>query len=38
MYFYDAELLRFRAQTQTDPDARRTDIGALHALARHQGT
>ncbi|HZN82793.1 MAG TPA: hypothetical protein VFC01_24415 [Mycobacterium sp.] len=35
--FYDAELLRLRAYTHTDPDARRADVGAALALARRQG-
>ena len=37
MHFYDAELLRLRARTQTDPDARRADISAALDLARRQG-
>ena len=37
MCFYDAELLRLRAHTHTDPDARRADITAALALARRQG-
>jgi class 3 adenylate cyclase/tetratricopeptide (TPR) repeat protein len=37
MCFYDAELLRLRAHTQTDPDARRADVGAAVELARRQG-
>lgn len=37
MHFYDAELLRLRAQTHTDPDRRSADIGAALALARRQG-
>jgi hypothetical protein len=37
MCFYDAELLRLRAHTHTDPDARRADIGAARSLACHQG-
>ena len=37
MCFYDAELLRLRAHTHTDPDARRADIGAALELARRQG-
>ncbi len=37
MHFYDAELLRLRAHTHTDPDARRADIGAALDLARRQG-
>ena len=35
MHFYDAKLLRLRARTHTDPEARRADITA--ALARRQG-
>jgi len=37
MHFYDAELLRLRAYTHTDPAARRADIGAALELARRQG-
>jgi tetratricopeptide (TPR) repeat protein len=37
MCFYDAELLRLRARTHTDPDARQADITAALALARRQG-
>jgi hypothetical protein len=37
MCFYDAELLRLRAATQSDTDARRADIAAAHDLARRQG-
>ena len=37
MCFYDAELLRLRAHTHTDPDARRADISAALELARRQG-
>jgi tetratricopeptide (TPR) repeat protein len=37
MCFYDAELLRLRAHTQTDPDERRADIAAALDLARRQG-
>ena len=37
MHFYDAELLRLRAHTHTDPDARRADIAAALELARRQG-
>ena len=37
MCFYDAELLRVRAPTQVDPDARRADLAAALELARHQG-
>ena len=37
MRFYDAELLRLRAHTHTDPDARRADIAAALDLARRQG-
>ena len=36
MHFYDAELLRLRAHTHTDPD-RRADIAAALDLARRQG-
>ena len=35
--YYDAELLRLRAHTQVDPDARRADIRAALQLARRQG-
>ncbi|WP_239645737.1 adenylate/guanylate cyclase domain-containing protein [Mycobacterium sp. UM_CSW] len=35
--FYDAELLRARAQTHTDADARADDLAAARELARHQG-
>ena len=37
MCFYDAELLRLRAHTHTDPDARQADIAAALELARRQG-
>jgi hypothetical protein len=37
MCFYDAELLRLRAHTNADPDARRADIAAALELARRQG-
>jgi len=37
MCFYDAELLRLRAPTHADPDARQADIGAALELARSQG-
>ena len=37
MRFYDAELLRLRAQTQDDPDTRQADITAAVELARRQG-
>ena len=37
MCFYDAELLRLRAHTHTDLDARQADISAALALARRQG-
>jgi class 3 adenylate cyclase len=37
MHFWDAELLRLRAHTHTDPDARQADITAALALARSQG-
>lgn len=35
--YYDAELLRVRAQTLTDPDARAAGFGAALDLARRQG-
>jgi hypothetical protein len=35
--FYDAELLRLRAHTLTDPDARAAGFGAAVDLARRQG-
>ena len=37
MCFYDAELLRLRAQTHDDPAARQADINAALQLARRQG-
>jgi tetratricopeptide (TPR) repeat protein len=37
MHFYDAELLRLRAQTLTDPQERRNALAAALAFARHQG-
>ena len=37
MHFYDAEPLRLRAHTHTDPDARQADIAAARELARRQG-
>jgi hypothetical protein len=37
MCFYDAELLRLRAHTHTDPDARQAALGAALELARSQG-
>ena len=37
MCFYDAELLRLRAHTLNDPDARATGFGAAVDLARRQG-
>jgi class 3 adenylate cyclase/tetratricopeptide (TPR) repeat protein len=37
MSFYDAELLRLRAHTQTESAARRADIDAAIDLARRQG-
>ena len=37
MCFYDAELLRLRAHTHIDPDARRADIAAALELARRPG-
>jgi class 3 adenylate cyclase/tetratricopeptide (TPR) repeat protein len=36
MHVYDAELLRLRAHTHTDPAARQADLGAALKLARHQ--
>jgi hypothetical protein len=36
MCFYDAELLRLRAQTHDDPVARQADINAAFKLARRQ--
>ena len=37
MCFYDAELLRLRAHTSTDLDARRADLETALELARRQG-
>jgi class 3 adenylate cyclase/tetratricopeptide (TPR) repeat protein len=37
MHFEDAELLRMRAHTFTEPDARRAALAAALELARHQG-
>jgi class 3 adenylate cyclase len=37
MRFYDAELLRLRAQTHDDPAARQADVNAALELARRQG-
>jgi hypothetical protein len=37
MRFYDAELLRLRAQTHFEPAARQADLGAALELARRQG-
>ena len=37
MHFYDAELLRLRAHTRTDPADRQADITAAFELARRQG-
>ena len=37
MHFYDAELLRLRAQTRADEAARQADLGAALELARTQG-
>ncbi len=37
MCFYEAELLRLRAHTHTDDDARRTDLAAALGVARRQG-
>ncbi|HEV7422707.1 MAG TPA: adenylate/guanylate cyclase domain-containing protein [Mycobacterium sp.] len=36
MHFYDAELLRARAHTHTDPEARAGDLAAAIELARRQ--
>jgi hypothetical protein len=36
MCFYDAELLRLRAETQVDPDVREAEISAALQLARSQ--
>ena len=37
MHFFDAELLRARARTYTDPDTKAADLGVAMELARHQG-
>ena len=37
MHFYDAELLRLRSHTHTNPNARQADLGAALELARRQG-
>ena len=37
MCFYEAELLRLRAHTHTDADARRADLAAALGVARRQG-
>jgi hypothetical protein len=37
MRFQDAELMRLRAHTFTEPDARRAALAAALELARHQG-
>ena len=37
MHYYDAELLRLRAQTHTDPEARQADLADSVELARRQG-
>jgi class 3 adenylate cyclase/tetratricopeptide (TPR) repeat protein len=37
MCFYNAELLRLRANTHTEPDARRADLAVALELARRQG-
>jgi class 3 adenylate cyclase len=37
MHYYDAELLRLRAQTHTDPEARQADLAASIELAGRQG-
>jgi len=36
MHFYDTELLRHRAHTETDSDARQADLAAALGLARRQ--
>jgi hypothetical protein len=36
MHFYDAELLRARAHTHTEPEARAADVADAIALARRQ--
>ena len=37
IHFYDAELLRLRAQTSDDPGAQEADLLTAIVLARHQG-
>ena len=37
MCFYDAELLRLRAHTHTDPETMQADVSAAVDLARRQG-
>jgi class 3 adenylate cyclase/tetratricopeptide (TPR) repeat protein len=37
MHYYDAELLRARAHTYSDPDARAVDLAGAIELARRQG-
>jgi hypothetical protein len=37
MCFYEAELLRLRAHTHTDSEARRADLAAALGVARRQG-
>jgi tetratricopeptide (TPR) repeat protein len=37
VHFYDAELLRARAHTHTEPNARADDLAAARELARRQG-
>jgi hypothetical protein len=37
MHFHDAELMRVRAQTFTDPTERRSALDAAREFARHQG-
>jgi class 3 adenylate cyclase len=37
MRFYEAELLRLRARTHTDPNARQADLAAALGVARGQG-
>jgi hypothetical protein len=37
MHFYDAELLRLRAQTHAEPGARQADITSALEMSRRQG-
>ena len=37
VHFYDAELLRPRANTHNEPQERRADVGAALEVARRQG-